>query len=147
MDRPSIDDLLKHAGGIYDLATIATKRAIEIKKKEKGATQPLQKALEEISRGEVNIFWKNRPESGEQFELPLEVSIVPVVDAEPLVGEETEVEDESALEESEEEEETEAEEETEVVEAEVVEEEEEYREGDEDIYKDKDFTEEKDEDA
>jgi len=145
MDRPSIDDLLKHAGGIYDLATIATKRAIEIKKKEKGATQPLQKALEEISRGEVNIFWKNRPESGEQFELPLEVSIVPVVDAEPLV--EGATEDESALEETEEEEETEAEEETEVVEAEVVEEEEEYHEGDEDIYKDKDFTEESDEDA
>jgi DNA-directed RNA polymerase omega subunit len=142
MDRPSIDDLLRHVGGFYDLATVAAKRAVEIKRKEKGSTQPLQKALDEISRGEVNIFWRNRPEDGEQIELPLEVGVVSVVEATEALGEETAEVDDESVEESEEEHEAEAEE---VHEAEV-EEEETYTEVDEDAIEEENFTDDADED-
>jgi len=89
MDKPSIDDLLNKVPSIYELAMMAAKRAVEIKRKDRASVQPLQKALEEISKGEVESSWKNRRDSsGEQFELPLEVEAVPVAETDETIDEE-----------------------------------------------------------
>ena len=75
MDKPSIDNLLENVHGMYELAAVAGKRAIEIKKIDKGNAQPLQQALDEIREGNVDFDYKKHVESesvdGEQIELPL----------------------------------------------------------------------------
>ena len=77
MDSPSIDDLLKHVSGMFELAAVAGKRAVEIKKGNRDTIQPLQKALEEIEKGLVNLeYRKVIPKvvvDGGQIELPLEI--------------------------------------------------------------------------
>lgn len=77
MDSPSIDELLKHVSGMFELAAIAGKRAVEIKKGNRDTIQPLQKALEEIEKGMVNLeYRKVVPKivvDGGQIELPLEI--------------------------------------------------------------------------
>jgi DNA-directed RNA polymerase omega subunit len=77
MDSPSIDDLLKHVSGMFELAAIAGKRAVEIKKGNRDTIQPLQKALEEIEKGMVLLeYRKVIPKvvvDGGQIELPLEI--------------------------------------------------------------------------
>lgn len=77
MDSPSIDELLKHVSGMFELAAIAGKRAVEIKKGNRDTIQPLQKALEEIEKGLVNLeYRKVVPKiviDGGQIELPLEI--------------------------------------------------------------------------
>jgi DNA-directed RNA polymerase omega subunit len=77
MDKPSIDDLLKNIPGMYDLAAIAARRAIEIKKKHRDITQPLQQALEEIKEGKIDFNFRMASQKdvqeGEQIELPLDL--------------------------------------------------------------------------
>lgn len=77
MDSPSIDELLKHVSGMFELAAVAGKRAVDIKKGNRDTIQPLQKALEEIGKGMVNLeYRKVIPKvvvDGGQIELPLEV--------------------------------------------------------------------------
>ena len=145
MDKPSIDDLLKSVGGIYDLATVAAKRAVDIKRKDKGSAQPLQRALDEISRGEVSLSWKNRPESGEQIELPLEVSMVPVGEDTEIIDEEIAEVGEELSDEEEEEEEAGTEVEEEKMESTEEEEEGEYTPIEEDIIEEDEFAKEGDE--
>jgi DNA-directed RNA polymerase omega subunit len=141
MDRPSIDDLLNKVPSIYELAMMAARRAVEIKRKDRTTVQPLQKALEEISKGEVQSTWKNRRDSGgEQFELPLEVETVPVAEADETIDEEiAELDTEVTLgtDDAEDEEDEEA---VEVEEAEVVEEDESIEEIDEEIYDEEEFS-------
>jgi DNA-directed RNA polymerase subunit K/omega len=77
MDTPSIDSLLETVHGMYELAAVAGRRAIEIKKKDRDNTQPLQQALDEIRDGNVEFDFKKLQSSesvdGEQIELPLSI--------------------------------------------------------------------------
>ncbi len=77
MDTPSIDSLLETVHGMYELAAVAGKRAIEIKKKDRENTQPLQQALDEIREGNVEFDFKKLVSrdsvDGEQIELPLAI--------------------------------------------------------------------------
>ena len=77
MDAPSIDKLLDNVHGMYELAAVAGKRAIEIKRTDRDNLQPLQQALEEIKEGYVDFNYKKKVEldldapDGEQIKLPL----------------------------------------------------------------------------
>ncbi|MFH1515598.1 MAG: DNA-directed RNA polymerase subunit omega [bacterium] len=77
MDSPSIDSLLVNVPGVFELAAAAGRRAIDIKRRDRENTQPLQQALDEISDGNVDVNFR-KPASddsvgGEQIQLPLEV--------------------------------------------------------------------------
>lgn len=75
MDTPSIDNLLETVPGMYELAAVAGRRAIEIKKKNRESIQPLQQALDEIGEGNIEFDFKKAQSrdsvDGEQIELPL----------------------------------------------------------------------------
>ena len=90
MDTPSIDSLLKSVHGMYELAAVAGRRAIEIKKKDRENTQPLQQALDEIRDGNVEFDFKKfvsrESGDGEQIELPLSMDAEKVKLERPIVS-------------------------------------------------------------